>query len=340
MTDGGARTACVRTCLAAAEVMAVEDDELVTVEHLLLAAAFHNDADSRARLVMKELGAHHFFNDDTYEHVAWAFAEPPRPTAEWTTEAKDALGRLAHWATRTGDHAADTAHLLLACLEKQPAALREAGVTPRDIVRSAINVRHRVSPADRQPRDRGPILSARRRDRPPSYQFVVQGKAKTGPSKLRHFSLRTQSANTSAMVANVQFHLTQLQVATLMVMNVVVTLMLIAIALAAFTVSWWALIWLAGQTRRAVLPMWVRLAVDVALVVVSVSLGLPWWLPVLAVVYRALDVLEGRLALLELRAETAQPALSQKDVRSDRRVHDRAAGFFMELKLRRDLSTR
>ncbi|MFD1044135.1 Clp protease N-terminal domain-containing protein, partial [Kibdelosporangium lantanae] len=127
------------------------DSDPVEVEHLLLAAAFNDDEDCRSRLVMKQLGAHHFFTDDAYEQVAESFVDTPESVSEWTPEAVSALDRLAYWTTRTGDHTADSAHLLLACLEQDPATLAAAGVTPRDAVRAAITVRHRVSLTDRQP---------------------------------------------------------------------------------------------------------------------------------------------------------------------------------------------
>ncbi|MEV6823441.1 hypothetical protein [Amycolatopsis sp. NPDC051102] len=339
MTDGNTQTACLTRCLAAASVMA--DGDRVEVEHLLLAATFNDDEDCRSRLVMKQLGAHHFFTDEAYQQAAEAFVDGPKSDTQWTPEAAAVLGRLAYWKTRTGDHTADTAHLLLACVEQEPATLAIAGVTPRDAVRAAITVRHRVSPADRQPSDRGPILSPRRRNRPRSYQFTVRRKADAGPSKARHFGFRSQTANTAGLSAPIQFHITQLHVVTFIVLSVVSSLMLIAIAHAAITVTWWALLWLAGQSgRRARLPVAARVAVDVVLVVVSVPLGLPWWLAVLAVPHRALDVVEGRLGLLEVRGESADPLLSEKNVRADRRVNVKAGRFFAALKLRRELSTR
>ncbi|MFD6071486.1 hypothetical protein [Amycolatopsis lurida] len=339
MTDRDTQTACLTRCMAAAAAMASGDP--VEVEHLLLAAAFNDDEDCRSRLVMKQLGAHHFFADETYQQVAEAFVNAAESGTEWTPEAVSVLERLAYWATRTGDHTADSAHLLLACAEQEPAKLAIAGVTLRDAVRAAITVRHRVSPADRQPSDRGPILSPRRRDRPLSYQFTVRRKADAGPSKARHFGLRSQTANTAGLSARIQFHITQLHVVTLIALGVVSSLMLVAIAHAALTVTWWALLWLAGQFgRRALLPVVARVVVDVALVMVSVPLGLPWWLAVLAVPHRALDIVEGRLGMLEVRGESADPFLSEKDVRADRRVNARAGRFFTMLKLRRELSTR
>ncbi|MFD1047958.1 hypothetical protein ACFQ1S_21685, partial [Kibdelosporangium lantanae] len=200
---------------------------------------------------------------------------------------------------------------------------------------------HRVSLTDRQPGDRGPILSPRRQNRPPAYQFTVRRRADAGPRKARHFAFRSQTANTAGLSARVQFHITQLHVTTLVALSVVSSVMLIAIAHAALTVTWWALLWLASQVgRRALLPITARVAVDVALVVVSVFLGLPWWLAALAVPHRVLDIVEGRLGLLELRDETADPSLAEHGVRADHRVNARAGRFFTALKLRRELSTR
>lgn len=341
MTGVAGRTDYLNKCLDIAQSMASGDGEPVGVEHLLLAVMFNDDPDSRSRLALKQLGAHHFFTDETYDEVARVFARSPRPGAPWSQDAEKVLGRLVHWTVRTGDHTADTAHLLAACLESRPDELTQAGVTSRDIVRASITVRHRVSPADRQLRVRGPILSARRHNRPPSYQFVAKRQSDFGPRKPRHFNFRSQTANTTGLNSRVQFHITQLHVATLIALSLASLLMLIAIAHAALTVSWWALSWLAGQVgRRALLPISARLVIDVALIVMSIPLGLPWWLTILAVLHRGLDVFEGRLGLLELRGEAAEPRLSEKDIRADRRVNARGARFYSVLKLRRELSTR
>jgi hypothetical protein len=78
---------------------------------------------------------------------------------------------------------------------------------------------------------------------------------------------------------------------------------------------------------------------DVVLVMASVVLGIPWWLPALAVASRAVDIVEGRLALLQVRGDTADPSVSEKDLRSDRRANIRARNFYVELKLKRKLAS-
>jgi hypothetical protein len=333
-------TGYLRSCVLAAQEIAAHDGDPVGVEHLLLVAVFNDEKESRSRLVLRQLGAQHFFTDDTYDRVAGMFGRPERRT-RWEPAAEEVLGRLAYWATRTGDHAADTAHLLLACLEREPRELTGAGVTPRDAVRAAVTVRHRVSPADRQPRDRGPILSRSRGDRPVSYEFAARWQAEAGPRKPRHFTFRSQTASTAGVGATVLLHITQLHVGTLIALGIVSAVMLIGTAAAALTVTWWSLLWLVSQVgRRALLPVAARVVVDVALAVVSVPLGIPWWLAAMAVPHRVLDVLEGRLGLLEVRGEAADPGLAEKDVRSDRRINARAGRFYAVLRLRRELSTR
>ncbi|WP_419703228.1 hypothetical protein [Promicromonospora sp. NFX87] len=330
----------LRSCTNAAEEMAGQAGGPVEVEYLLVVAAFNDDRESRSRLVLRALGAHHFFEDEGYDHVAEVFGLPERFTV-WTPEAEAVLGRLAYWVSRTGDYAADTAHLLLACLEAGSAELTDAGVTPRDAVRAAVTVRRDVSLADRQPRERGPILSGERVDRPVSYEFTARWEADAGPRRARHFQLRSQGANTAGMGSTVQFHITLLHVVTLTALGIVSVVTLIGIAGAALTVTWWSLLWLASQlARRAWLPIAARVFVDALLVVVSVPLGIPWWLSVLAVPHRVLDILEGRLGLLEVRGETADPDLTESDVRSDLRINVRAGGFYSALRLRGELSNR
>lgn len=341
------QTPCLRRCVEIAQAMAYGEDRAVEVDHLLAAAMCNPDRASRSRLIATRLGAHHFFEQDAYTMVADAAAEIDERTRDvpLTESATAALDRLGYWMKRTGDRNADSAHLLLVCLEAGASdkegqrALRDMGITVRDVVREAMSVRHQVSAPDRQSALRGPIVSERRPERPAPYAFENPGRANAGPRSMRSFAWRSQMTGAAHINSHVQSHLIRLHLWSLIVAWLLSISLLAATWYAAVTVTAWSALWPAGQLRRLQAPLAVRLGLDVVLVMASVVLGIPWWLPVLAVANRAVDIVEGRLALLQVRGDTADPSVSEKDLRSDRRANIRARNFYVELKLKRKLAS-
>jgi hypothetical protein len=340
------QTSCLRRCLQTAQAMAHGEGRAVDVSHLLAVAMFCDDPASRSRLVLTRLGVHHFFEENAYTLVAEAAAAPAeRARAVPLTESATAvLGRLEYWTRRTGDHAADSAHLLLAGLEAGPGdddlrgVLRDCGMTVRDIVREAMSVRHHVSAADRQFGLRGPIVSYQRPERPTAYRFENAGERSTGPRSMRNFAWRSQTTGPAHLNSHVQGHLMRLHMWWLIALWGVSVCLLAATLYASVTVTLWSALWLAAHVGRAQAPLAVRLGVGVLLVTASVALGVPWILPVLAVPHRVVDIVEGRLALIQVRGDTADPDVSEKDLRADRRANARAGAFYTHLKLTRRLA--
>jgi hypothetical protein len=78
--------------------------------------------------------------------------------------------------------------------------------------------------------------------------------------------------------------------------------------------------------------------VDLVCVVASVVLAVPWWLAVLTLFTRVFDLLDGRLALLQVSGDTGDAALTEKDLRADRRADRRAAKYYQLLRLTGRLS--
>lgn len=77
---------------------------------------------------------------------------------------------------------------------------------------------------------------------------------------------------------------------------------------------------------------------DFVCVAASVFLVVPWWLAVLALTTRMFELLDGRLALLQVSGDTGDAALTEKDLRADQRADRRAAKHYEVLSLTGRLS--
>lgn len=336
-----ARTPALRRCVEVAQALASAEGSAVALSHLFLASIFDSDPNTRARLVMRATGAHHFVIDDTYKTVADAAArcDARSRAVPLGPAAAAVLSRLAHWKARTGDGTADTAHLMLACLEtvagdkEMRSVARTLGLTERIAVTQAMGVRHDVSPADRQSNHRGPILSRRRSDRPAPYAFEARHRA-VGPRRARNIRLRSHTTSMEHAGSHLQAHLIRLHVWVWCFQQASLFVAVVAVIWACVTVNAWSALWLIGlSVQRPHASPGVRLGIDAVLAAVSVLLGLPWPPLVASVVCRLPDLLDGRLAVLELRADTGDPFLAERDLRADRRANRRAAGSYRILKL-------
>jgi hypothetical protein len=339
------RTPSLERCIAVASAVAWRERSPVQVLHLLLSTMFTDDRSSRSRLTLRELGVHHFLTDEGYVTFRAAVDDPERRRAPLTDAAKTVLNRLQYWATRTGDQSPDTVHLLLACLEAGSGdadvreAAREVGLSRRDVTRAAMTIRHLVSAADRQARVRGPILSVRRPDRPGGYQVENRWRASAGPRKVHTFKMRSQLTGAFDPGSPVHLYLLRVHLWLQLTFSVVNVVQLALIAYAAVTVTAWSAVWLASMLRRTAAPVWLRVAVDLGLVVASVMLDIPWWLAIVALVTLLLDIGEGRLALLEVRGDTADPSVSPRDLRSDARLNASASRYYTALKFKGELAS-
>ncbi|MEU9305316.1 hypothetical protein [Streptomyces sp. NPDC048269] len=337
----GRRTPALRRCVEVAQGLADGEGSPVGPLHLLLAAMCAGDPSSRSRLVTKSLAAHHFLTSEATGAVADAEAGLGGRAREvpFSPAATAALGRLAYWTRRTGDGSADTAHLLLVCLEARAEDedvrrfARGTGLSERAVMRSAMTERHRVCAQDRQPSDRGPILSHGRPDRPAAYSFETRARRPSGRT-VRSIGMRSENSSVSHMGSRVQSHLIRLHIWVRIWAQLVILCALAATAWAALTVTAWSALWLVSQlARRQNLSPAARLAVDLVLLVASAVLGIPWWLVLLALVSRVFDLIDGRLLLLQVQSDTADPELTERDLRADRREDRRAAAFYRVLKL-------
>lgn len=335
------RTPALTRCVEVAQALADGEGEPVGLMHLLHASMSSGDPSSRSRLVMKSLAAHHFLTEEATDAVAAAEAGMNGRTraVPLSPAASAALGRLAYWTGRTGDGSADTAHLLLVCLEARAddedvrRFLRGTGLTERAVLRSAMTERHRVCALDRQPSDRGPILSPGRPDRPAAYSFETRERRR-GKRTARSIGMRSENSGVAHISSRVQAHLIRLHVRVRLWAQLVILCTLAATAWATLTVTAWSALWLASQlARRQYLSPGARLAADLALLVATAVLGIPWWLALLALANRVFDLLDGRLLLLLVKSDMADPALTEKDIRADRREDRRAATFYRTLKL-------
>lgn len=337
------RTPALHACVEAAQVLAHSAGCPVSLRHLFLSALCGGEPASRARLVAIVMGVHHFLQGEEYRAVAGAVSDERTRAVPLAPSAAAALSRLAYWVTRTGDGQADTAHLLLVCLEGQGddqelgRLAHENGITERVVLRSALTVRHRVCAADRQARDRGPILSSQRSTRPAPYHF--EGSAhRSGPRTEMNIAKRSEIAGAAHLGSRVQAHLIRLHILVMSSQQLLIGCVVAAAAWAAFTGTAWSLLWLASlAARRQVVPAALRVVGDVVLVVASLLLGVPWWLAVLGLANRALDLLDGRLALLEIMGETGDPSLSERGLRADGRADRRAARIYRALKFKGEL---
>ncbi|MGW0750828.1 hypothetical protein [Streptomyces sp. NPDC002587] len=335
------RTPALSRCVEVAQVLAEGEGDPVGLMHLLAAAMCSGDPSSRSRLVVRSLAAHHFLTEEATGSVAAAEARVNGRSraVPLSPAATAALGRLAYWTGRTGDGCADTVHLLLVCLETRAAEedvrrfVRGTGLTERAVVRSAMTERHRVCAQDRQPSDRGPVLSPGRPDRPAAYSFETRER-RPGKRTVGSIGMRSENSGAAHVSSRVQSHLIRLHVRVRLWAQLLILCTLAATAWAAFTVTAWSALWLASQlARRQHVSPGGRLALDLALLGASAMLGIPWWLASLALVNRVFDLLDGRLLLLQIMSDTGDPALTEKDIRADRREDRRAATLYRVLKL-------
>ncbi|THA60168.1 hypothetical protein E6P78_27910 [Streptomyces sp. A0958] len=340
------RTPALRRCVEVAQALAHGEGGPVDVLHLFLSVACDSEADTRSRLVMRATAWHHFFTDETYREVAEGAGRTDARTraVPFAPAAAAVLSRLAYWTTRTGDETADTAHLLLACLEtgtddkEMRKAIRTLGLSGRVALSQAMTVRREVAAADRQLNHRGPILSRSRRDRPTPYHFQAPHRA-IGPRKGRAISLRSQMTSAAHVSSHLQSHLIRLHVWVGWWHQLGIFAALSVTIWASLTVTPWSALWLISVSiRRHVASPGPRLGCDAALVVASAFLGIPWLLVATALVCRLIDLLDGRLALLQIRGDVGDPALTESALQSDRRADRRAAHFYRTLKFRRRLT--
>ncbi|MFE5730028.1 hypothetical protein ACFQ7A_03815 [Streptomyces sp. NPDC056528] len=340
------RTPALHRCVEVAQALAHGEGGPVDVVHLFFSVACDNDSATRSRLVMRATGAHHFVTDDTYRTVAEAAGGRGARTraVPLAPAAVGVLSRLEYWTTRTGDDTADTVHLLLACLEtgagdkEMRKTTRTMGLTERVVVSNAMMVRHEITAADRQSNHRGPILSRRRSDRPAPYHFEAPHRV-IGPRKGRSISLRSQMSSAAHISSRLHSHLVRLHVWVLCWQQLCIIAVLSVLIWASLTRTPWSTLWLISlMTRRQTAPLTLRLVTDAALVIASVLLDVPWPLVVVTLVCRVLDLLDGRLALLEIRGDAGDPSLTEGTLRSDRRADRGAANFYRALKIRRRLT--
>ncbi|MFE1592857.1 hypothetical protein [Nocardia sp. NPDC058705] len=313
-----------------ARELALVDGRIIDVRDLATAVVYHPDSSCRARLVLRRLGAYRRISDDDSEsEVAAAMSRSHRPSASISAAENTltVLNQVPYWAERTGDRNPDTVHLLLACLayDANVVQLRDAGITVSDVIRAAMAVRRNVSPLDRQFGDRGAIPSTARPDVPTPYFFKNQELPEAGALGYGDAMSRSQVPGVAHTSSRVQGHLLQWHMWLDMAALVTAVLLPLGAVYAAFTSSVWSLLWLAGQLRRSDAGLGLRLGGDLALIVVTIVLGLPWFLPILAIANRIIDVIEGRLGLLHAKADTADVTLTEKSIRSDRRINLRAA---------------
>ena len=323
------------------------EDESVDVQHLLQCTIYTDDRSCRSRLTLRELGFYHFMEtggDEVFIAAAADISAPPR-TMTRTMEAAAVFDRIDYWTTRTGDETADTVHLLLACLEQSSDNeeladfFATAGVTLRDVVRDAMTVRYYVSPTDRQARARGPILSAARSDRPAAHRFENLEK-NHGPRKARSIKLRSQQVGTAELGSPVHLYLIRMHLWWHLILAAVALAQLAAVVFAMITVTPWAAIWILGPLPRATAPTWVRLLLVGGLTALSLLLGPPWWLAIGGLLVFALITLEGRFALLEVRADVADPAVQPRDLRRDGRINAAAGNWFGAMKVTGQVSAK
>lgn len=321
MPTSSRTTAALDHCIAVARARAYDDECDVDVEYLLLCTIFSDDLTCRARLTLRGLGFYHFMEEVVVAEFAATTAKlnisaTPR-TMGRTMEAAAVLDRLAYWTTRTGDETADTVHLLLACLEhcvddeELAQYIKQSGITLRDVVRAAMTVRYYVSPTDRQARARGPILSPGRSARPAAHHFENLTKD-LGPRKARSISLRSQQAGTAELGSPVHLYLVRMHLWWHLALGAVALIQLAAVVVVMFTVSFWAAIWLIAPIPRAKAPVSLRMLLIVGLTVGSLLLGTPWWLAIGAFLVALLITIEGRFALLEVRADVADPMVGPR----------------------------
>ncbi|MFD4956730.1 hypothetical protein [Streptomyces sp. NPDC058451] len=340
------RTPALRRCVETAQALAHDDGGPVEVLHLFFSVACDSASDTRSRLVMRATAWHHFLTDETYRSVAEAATALGARTRAvlFAPAAAAALARLAYWTARTGDDTADTAHLLMACLEagggdkEMREAVRSMGLSVRVALSQAMMVRREVAADDRQLNHRGPILSRSRSGRPKPHHFQAPHRA-IGPRKGRHISRRSQMTSTAHLSSHLQSHLLRLHLSVAWWHQLSIFAALAVLIWASLAVTLWSALWLISlSVRRNHASPPLRLGADAVLVIVSTFLGIPWLLVGAALVCRLIDLPDGRLALLQIRGDVGDPLLTEGALQSDRRADRRAAGYYRLLKIRRELT--
>lgn len=342
-TEPVPRTPYLQEVIRLAQQIAHSGGERVTIDDLLSAAAFGTDTACRCRLILQRMGVSRFFDEDAFAETAelQEHIENDSATVEFTSDAATVLDRMPYWVQRLGDRSADTAHLLLACMEHgdNRTALAAVGTTINDLVRAAVAIPHTVSPRDRQIGVRAPIESQRRPDRPTPHAF------ETTVVDDRHFGTvtsmltRSQIASPGNMSSRIQRHLTQLHILAMAAELVFAIALGSAAIFAAVTVTPWALIWNFAGTRRDVTPLPVRLFLDAAATGSALLIGFPLWPVTLLLGFRVFDLLEERLGLLQARNDVADPTLSPRALRADKRANHRGIGNYLVARVKGNLST-
>ncbi|MCA2208393.1 hypothetical protein [Nocardia rosealba] len=321
------RTVGLGEAIRLAQCIACEGEQLVGPEELFLAVVVGAEPGTRCRSVLHRLGIDRAFTEqDHLELVALSTRFGSRSGDVGLTDAAQAvLDRLPYWAARTGDRSADTSHLLLACLEQpeMSTVVGQFGATTNDILRTALAVRRSVAPADRPVESAGPILSARRHDRPSTHVFdAVESRDEPFRTYTSMMS-RSQLAGAGQMSSPIQRHVIRLHMLVMIAELVASVVLLGATVYGAVTATPLALIWLGCLVRRDQFPLVFRLAVDLGVVTLAVVLGIPTWPVLLVAAYRLCDVFEERLGLIQVRGAVADPALTLRALRSDRRINYR-----------------
>ncbi|MEU5156154.1 hypothetical protein [Glycomyces sp. NPDC021274] len=341
------RTHSLNVCIRTAEKYARSHSQDLAVSDLMWSTLFTEDEQSRSRLSLKLLGRHHFLSDEGYAEFLEVKALPYNTLGSEETPGSEleVLSRLQYWVERTGDSAADTVHLLLACIElgsqdrEGRSMVWELAVNPREVIRAAMSVRNQTSFEDRQSRARRPILSPLRQDRPQSYRFETERKQTVGMAAARPTLGRSQMPGPTHSNSRVYAYILQIYLGVLTSRAISLIVLLGLIAFGSFTISPWCLIWVMSATMdRTGSPLWFRLLVDSTSLAASVALGLPWWLPATAATHRALDATESAMAAVAARSDCADPDVTGKTLRSDARMARRAAGWYKALKMQGKLS--
>jgi hypothetical protein len=322
-------TPCARRCLALAQIIASRDHIFVDIDLLMMCVVLGSECASRAQLVVKGVGGIMRFPDHSRAVLDRAVAYIGRDelTAPLAPEVAAALERLPYWVRRTGDEDADSVHLLLALLEAiqfgtaGTEMITVAGVNVRDVIRSAMGTREFVSASDRQRGNCRPILSATRSERPMPYQFRDR-RAAAPLLKLRNYKWRAWTTGSEHVNSFLQRRLAQSQVWLIMLLSAVHLALWAAVIYATLRIDYRAALGLlALMTSVKNVPLFVSLTADACLIALWSVWGLPLWIPLIGVAYHAIEIVESRVAVLLVRADTADPSVSVKDLRSDMRTN-------------------
>ncbi|MFF2554840.1 hypothetical protein ACFVUS_27820 [Nocardia sp. NPDC058058] len=323
-----------------AQQFAADSHRCVGVDDLLAAAIFGNDPSCRCRLVLHWLGADRNLEQQTY---IWASAvqreiDSASRAVEFSADAAAVLERMKYWSARTGDHSADTAHLLLAALEFDNTVGHVlTGATTNDLVRTALTVRSSISSRDRHVGHRPPILSPRRSNRPETHAFEAIPEEDSHFRTYNSMTSRSQIAGRGHMSSRIQRHLVRLSLLVTMLELLALAALVTSAIYVAVTDRWWALLWLVCILRRDRLGVKTRMSIDLGVLVCAIMLGFAFWPIGVVLSYRVLDIAEERIGVLQARSAVADPDLSARSLRADRRVNQRAANKAAAEQLQRKL---